>query len=151
MKLLITIFIFLNATLISQSISVTSDWNFTVPSSGVIEAGEDFEEDEYVSSINEANLDIYHSDKWKVKVNKVEIYWHEDLKLRIRRTGDGLGPGIIDGGEGFVEVKTNDLNDFCRGEKDRLFIPLQYRIENVTVLMPATVYSADIIYTLIDD
>jgi hypothetical protein len=85
-----------------------------------------------------------------LKDHKNEIYWHEDLKLRIRRTGDGIGPGNIGGGEGYQDLKVTP-DELSKGEKDRFAVPLQFLLKEVSVLLPAENYSVDVVYTLIDD
>jgi len=113
------------------------------------EAGLDFT-GEYESSYNQEYLQINHPGKWKLKVHKNEIYWHEKLKLMIRSTGDGIGPGQIGGVEGYQDLKVTP-DELSNGEKDHFAVPLQFLLKDVSVLLPAENYSVDVVYTLIDD
>ena len=56
----------------AQSIRVTGQWNYTIPSSDITEAGNDFT-GTYESNVNQVYLDIFHYGKWSVSVQKNNI------------------------------------------------------------------------------
>ena len=73
----------------AQSISLTGQWNYTIPTTDITEAGEDFT-GSYESSINQAYINIEDNNKWEISIRSNNIDWHSDLTLRVRRTGDGF-------------------------------------------------------------
>ena len=147
MKIISIILTIFASAILAQSVTVTGDWNFTIPSTDITEAGLDFTGN-YESNYNQAYLQINHPSKWKLEININEIYWHEDLILKIRRTGDGVGPKKIGGGELWIELNVTPQN-FFKGDNDRFAVPIQYYLENISVLLPAENYTVDVVYTLI--
>ena len=143
---LLIFFIFCTQNLKGQSISVTGDWNYTVPSTDITEAGEDFT-GIYESNVNQVSIDIQYNNKWEVSINKNDIDWINDFKLSMRRTGEGLGSKKLKGGKNYKEIK-NGVAKFFSGDKDRFFIPIQFKIENVSVTIPVNTYIVEIVYTV---
>lgn len=143
---LVIFLIFCAQNLNGQSITVTGDWNYTIPSTDITEAGEDFS-GTYESSVNQVSIDVQYSNKWEVSVNKNNIDWNNDLRIYVKRSGDGIGSKKINGGKNYKRIR-NKSNIFFRGDKDRLFIPLQFKIDRVSVTLPANTYIVEIVYTL---
>lgn len=134
----------------TQSITVTGDWNFIVPAA-VTEAGEDID-DRYESAANQMYIDIEHDGNWKVTMQRYDIEWNDNFKYKVRRTGKGIG-GVakIEGGGKWKEIKNDTADKFFNSEQTILSIPFQYRIEGVSVIIPAYIYSTNIIFTLEDN
>lgn len=131
----------------TQSITVTGDWNFTVPAD-VTEAGLDIKNN-YDSAVNQMYMDIEHNSLWKVTMQRYDIEWNDNFNYKVRRTGNGTaGKGQIEGGEKWKEIKNDKADKFFTGENTILNIPFQYKIEGVSVIIPAYMYSTDIIFTL---
>ena len=144
--LLLIFFIFYTQNLIGQSISVTGDWNYSIPSTDITEAGLDYT-GTYESNVNQVYIDVQYNNKWDVSINKNDIDWLDDFKLSVRRTGDGLGSKKLLGGVNYREIK-NRVAQFFSGDRDRLFIPIQYKIQNISVTIPANTYIVEIVYTV---
>lgn len=137
-------------------INVAGNWDFTIPSTDISEAGADFS-GTYTSATNQITIDINNSNngnvRWEVYIEKQDIDWHPDLDPYVRRTGNGTGNGNGNG-NGFVQLGTNfqlitsTSQFFFKGRKKRQNIPIQYEIRNVSVLIPAKSYETTIIYTV---
>lgn len=130
----------------AQSISVTGQWNYTIPTIDITEAGEDFT-GTYTSSVNQVYLDIIYDNKWSISVQKNDIDWDDKLEIFMHRTGNGYGTGQIKGGQNYKIIKNNDFK-FITGEKNRNSIPLQFQMRKVSVTIPAHNYIVEIMYTL---
>ncbi len=139
--------IFLLFNLINaQSISVTGQWNYTIPTIDITEAGEDFI-GTYTSSINQVYLDIIFNNRWAVSVQKNDIDWDNRLRIFVHRTGNGSGIGRINGGQNYRRINNQDFR-FITGRNNRNSIPIQYQMRNVSVTLPAYNYVTEILYTL---
>jgi len=148
MKILsLLIFILFNLqNLFGQSITVTGDWNYSIPSVDITEAGLDFT-GTYENNVNQVYLDIQYNNKWQVSVDKNNIDWNSRFRLFVKRTGDGIGTKKVNRGKNYIRIR-NNARIFFTGNKDRMFIPLQYKIERVSVVIPANTYVVEIVYTL---
>ena len=144
---ILTLFFF--QSVYTQSISITGQWNYTIPTTDITEAGEDFT-GRYTSSVNQVYLDIEHNQKWAVSVQKNNIDWDDNIHIWIHRTGSGYGSGGINGGVSYIDIHNNETY-FVKGREERYSIPLQFQIRNVSVTIPAHNYIAEIIYTLTDN
>ncbi|MDH7512835.1 MAG: hypothetical protein QHH14_07815 [Clostridiales bacterium] len=87
----------------------------------------------------------WHS--YRVDVRKVDSNWHSNLRLYIRRTGNGTGLFVPSGGLNYLEI-TGSNTLFFTGIGDRSNIPLRERIEGVSVDIPVATYTTTIIFTL---
>ncbi len=130
----------------TQSIIVTGQWNYTIPTTDITEAGEDFT-GTYTSSVNQVYLDIIYDNKWSVSVQKNNIDWNNKIKIWVHRTGNGFGTGKIKDGKRYKRIRNRDIK-FINGNRARYSIPLQFRIRKVSVTLPAHNYVVEIIYTL---
>ena len=131
----------------AQYVSVSGEWNYTIPSTDISEAGEDFS-GTYTSNANQAYVDIYYRRPWIITVQRNNIDWNDNLDLYIRRTGSGWGSAKkLKGGTNFVLIRDRKTN-FIRGKGIYYNIPLQYEVRNVSVTIPAHTYIVEILYTL---
>lgn len=130
----------------AQSISVTGQWNYTIPTIDITEAGEDFT-GEYTSNVNQVYLDIIYDNNWSVSVRKNNIDWDNKIQIFMHRTGNGYGTGQIKGGKKYKRIRNNDFK-FITGKKNRNSIPIQYQMREVSVTIPAHNYVVEITYTL---
>jgi len=145
-KFIVPIILLLVSYLSAQSIRVTGEWNYTIPSNDIMEAGEDFSGN-YESNLNQVYLDIEYNRSWRVSVDKNNIDWNNNIRLFTKRTGDGIGSRRVQGGKNYKRIR-NQPKYFFRGERNRFYIPLQYKIERVSVILPANTYVVEIVYTL---
>lgn len=146
-RLLIIAILFISHTVNGQYISVSGEWNYTISTSDITEAGEDFS-GTYTSDANQVYMDIWYSRNWKISVQKNNIDWKNKIKLYVRRTGYGWGSSRrINGGTNFVHIK-NKQSDFFSGRGTYYSIPLQYQIRNISVTIPAHTYVVEIVYTI---
>ena len=148
MNRLIIIFLFLFVGIgKAQYISVTGEWNYTIPISDISDAGEDFS-GTYTSDVDQAYIDIWYWRNWKVSVQKNNIDWNDDIDIYTRRTGNGWGSSSrINGGTNFTRIKDKSSN-FFRGRGWNFNIPIQYEIRNISVTIPAHTYIIEVLYTL---
>jgi len=100
------------------------------------------------SAPNQTLVDITNTNRfWEVSVYKVDSLWPSAFRLYVRRTGDGKGPGNISGGLNYLEL-TDREQIFFSGSRWRRSIPLQFRLEGLSVQIPPQVYTTTIIYTV---
>ncbi|WP_111707366.1 hypothetical protein [Lutibacter citreus] len=155
MKHLFLLSFFLITNLIfSQKINVKGSWTLTLKASDISLAGYDYNSF-YESSNKETTIDIkpvpsskYNKKfmRFKVYVNKEDINWDKDLKLlaKVSSTSHGNSTGTI-----YQEI-TNYSNSFFETIGEQKKIPIQYRIEGLSVTLPAEDYSTEIIYTVLN-
>lgn len=130
----------------AQEIRVTGQWNYTIPTNNITEAGEDFTH-RHTSSRNQVYLDIIYDNNWSVSVQKNNIDWTNQLRIFTRRTGDGIGSEPITGGQTYIRIRNLD-SQFITGNKNRTSIPLQYQVRRVSVIYAAHTWVTEIMYTL---
>ena len=147
--------------LVGQEIVVNRKWNLKVPESDIIDAGLDYPST-YTSGKGKVRIDI--TDRkwrerigyyWSVDIQKSDIFWDDRIKIFVRRTSNGQAysytsfPHQINGGEVFQEV--TDFNQyFFSGLRGHTNIKIQYKMEGVSVLIPAEKYETEVIYTITD-
>jgi hypothetical protein len=149
----------------SAFITLTGSWSLSIDQSNLQGgAGSDFVST-YESATNQVTISInkivygnffdwFISYNWRVAVRKSDINWLDPVRspsvhfhIEAQRTGNGTGFGSISGGTSYQEITDSDLL-FFSGSMRRLNIPVQYRLSDVSVLMPVNSYSTNILYTL---
>lgn len=133
------------------NISVTGNWTRTIAASDISEAGNDYPA-AYVSNLNQTLMTISPNNNNKlinVLVSRDNIAWHNNLNLKVKRTANGTnGNTNISGGLIFQTITSVDANFFtCTGTHN--FVPLQYEISGISVVLPVQNYSTTITYTVI--
>lgn len=137
-------------SLSAQTIYVYGDWNYTIPTSDITEAGEDFT-GTYESSSYQVYFYIYYRWNWDISVQKNDIDWNDDIKLFVRRTSNGYGwRGNVRQGTSYMELEDYD-NFFFEGRNYRYYVTAQYELRNISVTIPANTYMTEVIYTLTAD
>lgn len=141
------------------------DWDYDISTSDIVLAGEDFSgrydspTEQTIGQITggppfwDPNHPAHQNQclnnnrcDWIVQVQKIDIQWHPDLQLYIKR--NGFLPNVSNG-EIWQEVTDIPLDFFNgTGETDDIFV--QYSFRNVSVLMDAGEYSAQIMFTLVE-
>lgn len=89
------------------------------------------------------------SDAWRVDVRRGDVTWASQLSLSVRRTGEGTGLGVINGGLDYLPVGTSDVA-FFSGAGDRLGIPVQVQVGGVSIQVEPGSYSTTLILTVVD-
>ena len=140
------------------TISVGGNTNFPNNSIVVSEAGLDYPGS--LTSTQGPTVNISHQSNmarrdgqfnWRVMVNKSDFLWSPLLELTIRRTGDGQEGSRfnnwISGGTNFVTVSNMPVI-FFEGGAVRRNVPLEFRINNISVLVPADNFETTVIFTI---
>ena len=130
----------------AQSIWVTGQWHYTIPTTNITEAGNDFT-GTYTSSVNQVYLNIFYNRNWSISVQKNNIDWNNKIRIFIHRTGNGFGTGQLRGGKNYKRIKNKDIK-FITGNGTRYSIPLQFQIRKVSATIPAHNYVVEIVYTI---
>lgn len=145
----------------SQTINVTGNPVFPTSGLTLTEAGNNFTTS--VTSSIGSYIDISHTSNnlrrsgnfdWRVKIHKSDVKWNSILVIQARRTGNGTANTsrnneYISGGTNFQNV-TNVPVTFFSGGAVRDDIPISYKINNISVLIPADDYETTIYYTIYD-
>ncbi len=92
--------------------------------------------------------------EWRLAVHKSDVYWNNELKVDIRRSGDGE-PGSrfnnwIAGGTNFQTLTAMPIT-FFEGGAVRNNVPVEFRINNISVLIPADEYETTIYFTVYEN
>jgi len=134
-------------------ITAIGDWSRTVTAADLqAGAGSDLISS-YESAADAGDLTISGTggtgDVWRVDVRRTDTTWHGDFTLSIKRTGAGSGGGSIDGGTAYQAVGTANAELFS-GAGDRSGIPVQFRLEGMSVQVPPNTYSTTVTLTVVD-
>ncbi len=147
-----------NAQLLQLSLSGMPVFNETQLM--VDEAGED------INAVIESNSNVYLSiysyyfwemlnGEWQIYVHKRDVTWNDEINLEIRREGKGrkwLGngrPNVYDGSSYFRLI--NNPTYFFRGRGLILDIPMGFRLSNLSLIMGANNFEADVVFTIYGD
>jgi hypothetical protein len=139
----------------SQPPSVIGNWYLTIQSTEITEAGNDFTGN-YESAVNQMlfsrNATSQYKPNWNVTINKSDVFWHSNLKLWIRRTGDGtqVSGSTINNGANYLEVLNTPVN-FFDGYKEVDEVPLQLKITGLSVIIPANSYYTLLTFTVTEN
>jgi hypothetical protein len=149
---ILIVFILISNVLFSQSIKVETrrGWTKTIPVSDIIEAGNDYG-GTYDSDLDQTEITIEDKNKNRtvtVLVRKEDNPgdWHPNLDLQIRRTDNNINSN---GGTSFQTITDfNSVFFYIKGKKNT--VPIQYRINGISVLLPVQNYTTTIIFTVYD-
>lgn len=151
--MLVTIFSYSQAQVQSRLTQVAglNDGETTIQ-----EAGLDYEFD--LTSVSDAVLlDVFHAAPqqelnaypWQILVHRIDLTWHDQLALLIRRTGDGKSVfKQIEGGQAFQYV-SNQSRPFFAGKGSFGEIPMQFSVKGLSVILPAQSYRTTIYFTVV--
>lgn len=140
----------------TTTLAVTGqDFNVTSLSSAslITKAGKNYETTALESSAtNQTLIKVSALLGWTISVRQATTAsWDPALKISVRRTGDGTGAAIIGGGTAY-QLVTTTATSFFSGllnlTSNRDAIPIQYKIEGFSVLLPVKQYSTTIQYTV---
>jgi hypothetical protein len=86
---------------------------------------------------------------WRIDIRRSDLDWPQGVKLRVRRTGDGMGDGLVAGGRGYMEVGAS-YRTLCTGMGDRANVPLQFELTGVRWGIPVGTHATTITYTIVE-
>lgn len=138
----------------AQSVTVingTNVWSIPTLSSTITKAGKDYEHIE-TSSTAQTLLRVNSLLVWTVSAHmSTTSNWDSALKLFVQRTGNGTGLAILSGGTTYMQLTSSPQQFFSGalnlgGNRDN--IPIQYKIEGLSVTLPVKTYTATITYTI---
>ncbi|MFN4084567.1 MAG: hypothetical protein ACK4LB_01420 [Spirosomataceae bacterium] len=134
-----------------------ANWTTTVPSSEIRDAGINYSTPIFESSSNQVVFSITGGTlvNYNVQVSRVDSDWSNQLTIFVRRTGTGTGGtlGTINGGTNYQQVSTlpqNFINGSLGLSGTRSNVPVQFRVEGISVLLPSKTYATSIVFTLTD-
>ncbi len=84
---------------------------------------------------------------WRVTVSKSDINWDNNVKVYVRRTSSGNGNGSLWGCSNYTQIR-NMPQTVLQGRGALNNIYLQYKLDGISLSLPANTYNTDIIYTL---
>ncbi|MFK7933369.1 MAG: hypothetical protein AB8G22_07655 [Saprospiraceae bacterium] len=142
------------------NIESVGQWDAEVSQDAVLDAGLDFVAF-FESMPDQAFFNIFVDDddngrknfKFRVDVHREDIDWHPNLLLYLRRTGNGRwrgtgqANGLLKNGTDY-QLLTTSPTYFLNGLKNRYDVPIQFRMEGASVLLPAKTYSTNVVYTV---
>ncbi len=144
-------------------IQLNGEINFDNSQISIDEAGLDFPSS--IESEPTVNISVLYNDnsntkinpnqKWRIFINKSDLVWSPDLTMEAIRTGTGENVGshgvsTISDGESYQEI-TDVPSYFFKGRSETAYIPLQFRISGLSVVLGATDYETNIVFTVYDD
>ena len=135
-----------------QAPTLPGNWTYNVPGADITEAGNNFT-GTYESAANQMIFNrnspgIYYPN-WSITVNKSDVLWNANIKLWIRRTGNGtsVSGATISNGAGYQEI-VNTPTSFFSGYKEVNEVPLQLKFTGISVVVPVNTYSTILTFTV---
>lgn len=105
----------------------------------------------YESLVDEILVSILNTSagNWRVDVRRTDTNWSSGLLLSAKRTGSGIGGGVILGGTTYQTISSFDSSIFS-GSSDRNDIPVQLEISGIAIEIPPDKYSTTLVFTVVD-
>ncbi|MCF2487724.1 hypothetical protein [Dyadobacter sp. CY347] len=139
-------------TLTIANLPLGATWTVPTLSSSVTTAGKDYVVYGETSVVAQTTLMINALLFWTVNVQlSTTTNWNPRLKVYVVRTGNGTGGAILNGGTTYKEVTTTTQAFFSGSlglNYARDNVPVQYKIEGMSVMLPAKTYTTTIVYTV---
>ena len=126
-------------------------WAVPAPTT-ITKAGKDYDVTSVLSGVSHTTLKVNALLYWEIAVHQsVSANWHPSLKIYVQRTGVGTGGALLDGG-GTPQLVTTSPTLFFKGLLGLSFardqVPVQYRIDGISVMLPVKTYTTTIQYTV---
>ncbi len=146
-----------------MKLEIDGDITFNKAEYNIEEAGTDFSPT--VKSSSRFNVSVsflnywdkfFDSGKrWRIDVNKSDVYWDPRLNIEIARTGNGSSHRHgkrkqIFGGTQFQPV-LNNPGFFFRGQNEIYNIPIKFKISGISATLGAKELETIIVFTVYDD
>ena len=117
----------------------------------ITKAGKNYEHIE-TSSASQTLLKVNALLAWSITAHlSATSNWDSSLKLSVQRTGNGTGIAILTGGTTYIQL-TSTPQAFFSGllnlTASRDNIPIQYKIEGLSVMLPVKTYTTTVTYTI---
>lgn len=146
--ILTIVFLVLAVDSLAITLRVTGSWSRTVdagdltgPPGSDLNPIQESTADQVLLSIRQTNAN------WNIYVLRIDTNWNSGLRLYVRRTSEGSGPGNVTAGLSYQEVTGTDQT-FFSGYRQRQNINIQLRLEGISVQIPADTYSTTVYYTV---
>ncbi|GGM95293.1 hypothetical protein GCM10010967_30890 [Dyadobacter beijingensis] len=137
----------------AQTFVINSGTSWSIPSlaSTITKAGKNYEHIE-TSSASQTLVKVNALLGWTVTAHLSSTSnWDSALKLSVQRTGNGTGIAILSGGTTYIQL-TSTPQTFFTGllnlTAHRDNIPIQYKIEGLSVTLPVKTYTTTVTYTI---
>lgn len=137
----------------AQTLSINSGttWSVSSLSSTITKAGKNYEHIE-TSSASQTLFRVNAAIAWSITAHlSTTSNWDSSLKLYVQRTGNGTGIAIVTGGTTYMQLTATPqlffsglLNVFANRDN----IPVQYKIEGLSVMLPVKTYTTTVTYTI---
>lgn len=151
--ILFCIVFLMSSVAFAQTISITSGATWSIPTltSTITSAGKNYEHIE-TSGPSQTLIKVNSALVWSVSVQQITgSSWHSNLVVSVRRTGDGTGGAIMLGTSNYL-ILTATNQAFFSGLLGLGFsrdnVPIQYKIEGLSVTLPVKTYTTTIQYTV---
>jgi len=137
----------------AQTISINSGTTWSIPSlsSTITKAGKNYEHIE-TSSASQTLLKVNAVLAWSISAHlSTTSNWDSSLKLSVQRTGNGTGIAILTGGTTYIQLTSHPqtfFNGLLNLTASRDNIPIQYKIEGLSVTLPVKTYTTTVTYTV---
>jgi hypothetical protein len=132
------------------NVTVTGSWIETVDESDLVGGAGSELDSTYESAADQIIVRVGGAGRksWRIDVRKIGPSWPSGVRLFMRRTSDGSGPGTISGGTSYQEV-TDTYQSFFSGTRNRSNIHVQERMTGVSADIPCGTYTTTIYYTVV--
>jgi len=137
----------------AQTIVINSGNTWSIPSlsATITKAGKNYEHIE-TSGASHTLLKVNAIVGWSISAHlSTTSNWDSSLKLYVQRTGNGTGIAILSGGTTYIQL-TSTPQVFFTGllnlTASRDNIPIQYKIEGLSVTLPVKTYTTTVTYTV---
>ncbi len=133
----------------AAELSASGGWTRTITASDLTGgAGSDLA-GTYQSLSGQTTLDVTKAknQNWTVTARLASGTWNGNLKLYIRRTSNGTGPGTVNGGTTYIELTGVDQVLFT-GTDNKNNIQLQYQLSGMSVRVLPNIYSSSVVFTI---
>lgn len=141
--------------LLPPKLAAQANWTVTAPSASISDAGNNYGSSILESVSNQVVFSITGGSltSYTIQVSRIDADWSNQLSIFVRRTGTGTGGilGSINGGTNYQQVTTFPqffFNGSLGFSNNRSNIPVQFRIDGISVLLPAKTYATTIVFTL---
>ncbi|MFN7143885.1 MAG: hypothetical protein ACK4YP_08930 [Myxococcota bacterium] len=142
-----------SAPVLAMDLAVTGSWTLPVTATDLVAGAGSALRATVDSGASDVRVDVDltagDADAWRLEIRRSDGSWDPDLRVWVRRSGDGTGTGTIAGGDTWVEVgPTNSI--LFEGSGDRQDVPIQLRLGGLSLGVTPAAYLTALQYTLVD-